>query len=165
MFASCFLTCVFARSLLYPTFASPWAESPLPRKPEEVFPACYYVRPLSPRASHLGKVQLETLFYIFYNMPKDTMQVSAAKELYVLKLFRIICLNATPDFSLYRELHCSIIWGVSLSSLFKYLWEAFIVSCRFASRIHEITDLKRALVFSLKAKYTRSRTYGTRKER
>lgn len=68
--------------VLYPTFASPWAESPAPRDPDYVLPYCYYMQPPALKTSHLTKFQLETLFYIFYNMPKDLLQVYAAKELY-----------------------------------------------------------------------------------
>jgi len=34
------------------------------------------------KTSHLSKFQLETLFYIFYAMPKDVLQAYAAQELY-----------------------------------------------------------------------------------
>lgn len=33
-------------------------------------------------SGHFSKFQLETLFYIFYNMPRDTLQAYAATELY-----------------------------------------------------------------------------------
>lgn len=68
--------------VLYPTFASPWADSPMPREPTYDLPYCYYMQPPALKTSHLSKFRLETLFYIFYNMPRDTLQVYAAKELY-----------------------------------------------------------------------------------
>lgn len=68
--------------VLYPTFASPWAEAPMRREPDYELPYCYYMQPPALKTSHLSKFRLETLFYIFYNMPRDTLQVYAAKELY-----------------------------------------------------------------------------------
>jgi hypothetical protein len=47
-----------------------------------LFTFSYYMQPPALKTSHLAKFTLETLFYIFYNMPKDTLQVYAAKELY-----------------------------------------------------------------------------------
>ena len=34
------------------------------------------------KTGHLSKFQLETLFYVFYAMPKDVLQAYAAQELY-----------------------------------------------------------------------------------
>eukprot|EP01083_Nonionella_stella_P072397 195234_1 len=68
--------------VLYPTFASPWAEAQSLREPDYVLPYCYYIQPPALKTSHLSKFQVETLFYIFYNMPRDTLQVYAGKELY-----------------------------------------------------------------------------------
>jgi len=68
--------------VLYATFAYPCSEVPTRREPDYVLPYCYYMQPPALKTSHLAKFQLETLFYIFYNMPKDTLQVYAAKELY-----------------------------------------------------------------------------------
>eukprot|EP00743_Colponemidia_sp_Colp-15_P004143 GILK01004471.1.p1 GENE.GILK01004471.1~~GILK01004471.1.p1 ORF type:complete len:592 (-),score=29.64 GILK01004471.1:62-1837(-) len=67
---------------LYATFASPWAEGPSRKEPEYYLPSCYYMQPPALKTSHLHKFQLETLFYIFYNMPRDTLQAYAASELY-----------------------------------------------------------------------------------
>ncbi|GAB5365906.1 hypothetical protein AAMO2058_001098600 [Amorphochlora amoebiformis] len=67
---------------LYATFAYPCAENASRREPDFVLPYCYYMQPPALKTSHLGKFELLTLFYIFYNMPKDTLQVYAAKELY-----------------------------------------------------------------------------------
>jgi len=68
--------------VLYATFAYPCMNVPTRRDPDYVLPYCYYMQPPALKTSHLQKFQLETLFYIFYNMPKDTLQVYAAKELY-----------------------------------------------------------------------------------
>ena len=67
---------------LYATFASPWADSPAQRDPEFTLPQCYYMQPPALKTGHFSKFQLETLFYIFYNMPRDTLQAYAATELY-----------------------------------------------------------------------------------
>ena len=32
--------------------------------------------------AHIEKLRVETLFYIFYSMPRDAMQAAAAVELY-----------------------------------------------------------------------------------
>jgi len=68
---------------LYSTFASPWAEGPSRREPEFYIPMCYYMQ--VPLQSPILKTNLfseETLFYIFYSMPKEALQASAAAELY-----------------------------------------------------------------------------------
>ena len=67
---------------LYATFASPWADTPAQRDPEFSLPHCYYMQPPALKTGHFSKFQLETLFYIFYNMPRDTLQAYAATELY-----------------------------------------------------------------------------------
>lgn len=48
-------------------------------------PTCYYMQPPNLRSSHFNKFELETLFYIFYNMPRDALQLLAATELYTRK--------------------------------------------------------------------------------
>ena len=40
---------------------------------------CYYMQPPPLKTSHLSKFQLETLFYIFYAMPRDVLQVRLAR--------------------------------------------------------------------------------------
>jgi CCR4-NOT transcription complex subunit 2 len=44
---------------------------------------CYYNQPPVLKTTHLSKFQLETLFFIFYAMPKDVVQAYAAQELYL----------------------------------------------------------------------------------
>jgi CCR4-NOT transcription complex subunit 2 len=63
--------------VLYATFAFPCVDNPCRREPDYVLPYCYYMQPPALKTSHLSKFQLETLFYIFYNMPKDTLQVAS----------------------------------------------------------------------------------------
>jgi len=67
---------------LYATFASPWSDTPARKDPEFYLPQCYYMNPPQLKTAHLGRFSLETLFYIFYNMPRDTLQAYAAAELY-----------------------------------------------------------------------------------
>lgn len=69
--------------ILYPSFVSPFAEGPSRREPEFLLPHCYYVQPpLLPPRSKLQLLSEETIFYIFYSMPKDPLQADAAAELY-----------------------------------------------------------------------------------
>lgn len=67
---------------LYQTFASPWSDIPARKDPEFYLPPCYYMNPPQLKTAHLQKFSNETLFYIFFNMPKDMLQSYAAAELY-----------------------------------------------------------------------------------
>eukprot|EP01116_Phalansterium_solitarium_P024570 TRINITY_DN9032_c0_g1_i1.p1 TRINITY_DN9032_c0_g1~~TRINITY_DN9032_c0_g1_i1.p1 ORF type:complete len:614 (+),score=168.33 TRINITY_DN9032_c0_g1_i1:108-1949(+) len=73
---------------LYSTFASPWADGPTRREPEYYIPMCYYMQQQlsgTQTQNPLHKMSLfsdETLFYIFYSMPRDILQAAAAAELY-----------------------------------------------------------------------------------
>lgn len=67
---------------LYSTFASPWSDTPGRKDPEFHLPPCYYMNPPQLKTAHLMKFSLETLFYIFFNMPRDALQACAAAELY-----------------------------------------------------------------------------------
>ncbi|XP_009354545.1 probable NOT transcription complex subunit VIP2 isoform X6 [Pyrus x bretschneideri] len=67
---------------LHKTFGSPWSDEPAKGDPEFSVPQCYYAK--QPPALHQGyfsKFSVETLFYIFYSMPKDEAQLYAANEL------------------------------------------------------------------------------------
>lgn len=67
---------------LWQTFASPFPE--LENKaiePDYYLPACYTVRNTQPLSSKLPNFSDETLFYIFYTMPRDLMQEIVAGEL------------------------------------------------------------------------------------
>ncbi|XP_076934867.1 putative NOT transcription complex subunit VIP2 [Bidens hawaiensis] len=68
---------------LYKTFGSPWLDEPTKGPPEFTVPQCYFAKQ-SPvlNQGYLSKFQLNTLFYIFYSMPKDEAQLYAANELY-----------------------------------------------------------------------------------
>jgi len=68
---------------LYSTFASPWADGPSRREPEYYIPMCYYMQnPLQLPITKMGLFSDDTLFYIFYSMPKDVLQVAASAELF-----------------------------------------------------------------------------------
>jgi CCR4-NOT transcription complex subunit 2 len=67
---------------LYSTFASPWSESPTSREPQYQLPMCYYMQPPALKTGHLKRFDDETLFYIFYALPRDVLQAYSAQELY-----------------------------------------------------------------------------------
>ncbi|GAA0147501.1 general transcription factor [Lithospermum erythrorhizon] len=67
---------------LHKTFGSPWSDESAKGDPEFVVPRCYYAKQPPPlNQAHFSKFQLDTLFYIFYSMPKDEAQLYAANEL------------------------------------------------------------------------------------
>jgi len=86
LFSNLYIHHIYISSVLYAKFAHPCTatQSPMLHNPDFVLPTCYYMQPPALKTSHLSKFLLETLFYIFYNMPRDTLQVYAAKELYVV---------------------------------------------------------------------------------
>jgi len=57
-------------------------DTPPRREPEYYLPQSYYMNPPNMKLAHLHKFQLETLFYMFFSMPKDLNQARAATELY-----------------------------------------------------------------------------------
>ncbi|KAK9238517.1 hypothetical protein V1525DRAFT_341351 [Lipomyces kononenkoae] len=64
------------------TFASPWAEMSTTKvEPEFHLPSCYHVQSAPPQQNKVANFSDETLFYIFYSMPRDFMQEAAAAEL------------------------------------------------------------------------------------
>ncbi|XP_055829195.1 probable NOT transcription complex subunit VIP2 isoform X3 [Solanum dulcamara] len=68
---------------LHKTFGSPWSDEPAKGDPEFTVPQCYYAKQPPPlNQGYFSKFQLDTLFYIFYSMPKDEAQLYAANELY-----------------------------------------------------------------------------------
>ncbi|KAI5296384.1 hypothetical protein KEM52_003248 [Ascosphaera acerosa] len=72
---------------LYSTFTSPFApaNATVPPMPEYTLPACYNVANVQPLQSRMTGFSNETLFYIFYSMPRDIMQEFAAEELMARK--------------------------------------------------------------------------------
>ncbi|GAB4836190.1 Probable NOT transcription complex subunit vip2 [Ancistrocladus abbreviatus] len=68
---------------LHKTFGSPWSDEPAKGDPEFIVPQCYYAKQPPPlHQGYFSKFNLDTLFYIFYSMPKDEAQLYAANELY-----------------------------------------------------------------------------------
>lgn len=67
---------------LFPSFSSPHMDGAAPSDPPFFTPKCYIMQPPSLKADHLAKFQVETLFYMFYAMPRDVLQATAAQELY-----------------------------------------------------------------------------------
>ncbi|GLT33869.1 hypothetical protein SLA2020_084240 [Shorea laevis] len=68
---------------LHKTFGSPWSEEPAKGDPEFTVPQCYYAKQPPPlHQGYFSKFLVDTLFYIFYSMPKDEAQLYAANELY-----------------------------------------------------------------------------------
>ncbi|XP_059626684.1 probable NOT transcription complex subunit VIP2 isoform X2 [Cornus florida] len=68
---------------LHKTFGSPWSDEPAKGDPEFTVPQCYFAKqPPTLNQAYFSKFPLDTLFYIFYSMPKDEAQLHAANELY-----------------------------------------------------------------------------------
>ncbi|EPS44206.1 hypothetical protein H072_1803 [Dactylellina haptotyla CBS 200.50] len=64
------------------TFASPWSDQQVrAAEPDYKLPPCYMVMNTQPLQSKVRNFSDETLFYIFYTMPKDLMQEIVAQEL------------------------------------------------------------------------------------
>jgi len=67
---------------IHSTFSSPWSDNPPRVQPEYRIPSCYFMNPPHLRFQMFQRFKLETLFYIFYSMPRDVLQLAAAQELY-----------------------------------------------------------------------------------
>ncbi|KAI5655550.1 hypothetical protein M9H77_32737 [Catharanthus roseus] len=64
-------------------FASPWSEEPAKEEPEFLVPDCYKAKLPPPlKQYYFSRFRAETLFYVFYSMPKDEAQLYAANELH-----------------------------------------------------------------------------------
>ena len=71
------------KECLYQNFRSPFAPRMKSDEPSYRVPRCYNQnRSSSLKPEHFGKVQVDTLLYIFYSCPNDALQVQAALELY-----------------------------------------------------------------------------------
>ncbi len=70
-----------ATEVLFPTFTSPFQESGTDEVQYKI-PASYQMNATTIKLDHFRKFQIETLFYMFYQMPKDIFQALAAQELY-----------------------------------------------------------------------------------
>ncbi|KAJ2008446.1 transcriptional regulator [Coemansia thaxteri] len=70
---------------LYPTFGSPWTDQSLAYgliEPDFKLPPCYNLSQPPPAISRVHSFSDETLFYMFYTMPRDELQLAAADQLY-----------------------------------------------------------------------------------
>eukprot|EP00008_Paramoeba_atlantica_P015226 CAMPEP_0201497030 /NCGR_PEP_ID=MMETSP0151_2-20130828/63175_1 /ASSEMBLY_ACC=CAM_ASM_000257 /TAXON_ID=200890 /ORGANISM="Paramoeba atlantica, Strain 621/1 / CCAP 1560/9" /LENGTH=553 /DNA_ID=CAMNT_0047887329 /DNA_START=54 /DNA_END=1712 /DNA_ORIENTATION=+ len=67
---------------LFPNFYSPFLDKPIRPDLEDFKIPTYYQVSVPPVQTHLGHVTDESLMYIFYNMPRDALQVYAAHELF-----------------------------------------------------------------------------------
>ncbi|MCJ1421366.1 hypothetical protein MMC32_007729 [Xylographa parallela] len=67
---------------LHPTFGGPFAQFPTrPLQPDFTLPTCYTVLNVHKLDEKISSFSDETLFYMFYTMPRDVMQEVAAIEL------------------------------------------------------------------------------------
>lgn len=66
---------------LYTSFSSPFLDATNPDAKYST-PSCYMNHSPTFKTEHLARIQMETLFYMFYSMPRDIMQTYAAQELY-----------------------------------------------------------------------------------
>jgi len=66
---------------LYTTFSSPFSGQPT-AEPQFTIPQCYLLPPPTLKPEHITKLAIETLFYMFYGMPRDVLQLRSAQELY-----------------------------------------------------------------------------------
>ncbi|KAG9145444.1 hypothetical protein Leryth_025366 [Lithospermum erythrorhizon] len=68
---------------LHKKFSSPWSNEPAKGDPEYSVPECYISQQQPPlKQGHFTRITTESLFYIFYSMPKDEAQLYAANELH-----------------------------------------------------------------------------------
>ncbi|AFZ81512.1 hypothetical protein BEWA_009250 [Theileria equi strain WA] len=90
-----------------------------------------YDKIVSPRNIQYSKFSLETCFYIFYNMPRDTFQVSAATELLKRKW-------------LYSKAHK--LWFKSTQSEDKVVWTCFDPSSWTQKTLETIGEVEKTLL-------------------
>ncbi|XP_076953291.1 putative NOT transcription complex subunit VIP2 isoform X1 [Bidens hawaiensis] len=68
---------------LYKKFSSPWSDESAKGDPHYSIPECFNTKPPAPlNQDNFSRFNTETLFYIFYSMPKDEAQLFAANELH-----------------------------------------------------------------------------------
>jgi len=96
---------------LYTQFAAPWSQADGKVTPLFSLPDIYTeLPPKYPARAYFSKFNEETLFYIFYSMPRDTIQINAAEELsrrnwlyHTKDKFWFSKLNATGDWVNYEQ--------------------------------------------------------------
>lgn len=69
------------QELVYPVFSSPWSDIPQKIQPDFRLPPCYFIAPPHLKYTMFQKFEDATLLYIFYSMPKDVLQLAAARAL------------------------------------------------------------------------------------
>lgn len=77
-------TRVNASEPMYQSWTTPFTPNAPPSRPLEsdyTLPDCYNVANVTPLRERISGFTEETLFYIFYSMPRDLMQVLVAEEL------------------------------------------------------------------------------------
>jgi hypothetical protein len=67
---------------LYSQFSSPWSDEAPTTHPPYQTPQCYMLQPPALKAGHLKKFDIQSLFYVFYAMPRDILSMYVTKELY-----------------------------------------------------------------------------------
>merc|ERR1711871_1776024 len=67
---------------MYANFASPWTNDVSSKTPPYFTPSCYMIPPPALKAGHLKKFNIQSLFYVFYAMPRDILAIYVSKELY-----------------------------------------------------------------------------------
>ena len=67
---------------MYAQFSSPWSNEPSTKAPPYFTPSCYMIPPPALKAGHLKKFNIQSLFYVFYAMPRDILAIYVSKELY-----------------------------------------------------------------------------------
>ncbi|XP_071685920.1 probable NOT transcription complex subunit VIP2 isoform X2 [Rutidosis leptorrhynchoides] len=68
---------------LYKKFSSPWSDESSKGEPHYAIPECFNTKQPSPlNQDSFSRFPPESLFYIFYSMPKDEAQLFAANELH-----------------------------------------------------------------------------------
>ncbi|CAH1453679.1 unnamed protein product [Lactuca virosa] len=68
---------------LYKKFSSPWSDESAKGEPHFSIPECFNTKQPAPlNQDSFSRFSPETLFYIFYSMPKDEAQLFAANELH-----------------------------------------------------------------------------------
>ncbi|KIW12135.1 hypothetical protein PV08_09410 [Exophiala spinifera] len=74
---------------LLPSYPGPWADhNAQPLRPLDsgyTIPDCYTVKKIAPLSSRINGLMDETLFFIFYTMPRDYTQMLVAQELVARK--------------------------------------------------------------------------------
>ncbi|KAJ2579160.1 transcriptional regulator, partial [Coemansia sp. RSA 1836] len=70
---------------VYPTFGSPWTDQTQAYgliEPDFKLPPCYNASQPPHAVTRMPSFTDETLFYMFYTMPREELQLAAAEELY-----------------------------------------------------------------------------------